>query len=169
MWQGHQGFLSTVNRINVVSMSGGIVIRTRGVMLLATALVAGAALAGCSGSDNASADATPTASASMVGGMTECTEAAIKPTLEEGLAADVTLMSWDGLSCADGWAVVSATIGDGEHGAPTSFIYEAEGQFWVPKKQVDVCGTVDYNTTPTVYPADATIPEELFEGGCLAG
>ena len=67
-------------------------IRTRGAMLLATALVAGAALAGCSSSDNASSDVTPTASASMVGGMTECTQAAIKPTLESGLAKDVTLM-----------------------------------------------------------------------------
>ncbi|MSY39124.1 MAG: hypothetical protein F2641_06730 [Actinobacteria bacterium] len=161
--------MDTVNCVNVTSISGGTVIHARGVMLLATALIAGAALAGCSSSDDASTDVTPTASASMVGGMTECTEAAIKPSLESGLAKDVTLMSWDGLSCADGWAVVSATIGDGEHGAPTSFIYEAEGQFWIPKKQADVCGTVDYNTTPTVYPADASIPEALFEGGCLAG
>jgi hypothetical protein len=161
--------LDTVKEPNVALTIGGIVIRTRGAVLLATALVAGAALAGCSSSDSTSNDVTPTASASMVGGMTECTEAAIKPTLEAGLAKDVTLMSWDGLSCADGWAVVSATIGDGEHGAPTSFIFEQEGQFWIPKTQADVCGTVDYNTTPSVYPADATIPEALFEGGCLAG
>jgi len=142
-------------------------IRTRGALLLATALIAGAALAGCSSSDNASSDVTPTASASMVGGMTECTQAAIKPTLESGLAKDVTLMSWDSLSCADGWAVVSATIGDGEHGAPTPFIFEQEGQFWIPKTQADVCGTV--KSMPTVYPDDALIPEALFEGGCLAG
>lgn len=159
----------TVNCTNVAFNTGGIVIRTRGAMLLATALVAGAALAGCSSSDSTSGDATPSASASMVGGMTECTEAAIKPTLEQGLAKDVTLMSWDALSCADGWAVVGATIGDGEHGAPTSFIFEQEGQFWIPKEQADVCGTVDYSKTPTAYPADATIPEALFEGGCLAG
>ena len=101
--------------------------------------------------------------------MTECTEAAIKPTLEQGLAKDVTLMSWDGLSCADGWAVVGATIGDGEHGAPTSFIFEQEGQFWIPKKQADVCGTVNNSSATPAYPADASIPEALFEGGCLAG
>lgn len=144
-------------------------IRTRGAMLLATALVAGAALAGCSSSNDTSGSATPSASASMVGGMTECTEAAIKPVLMQGLAKDVQLMSWDGLSCADGWAVVGATIGDGEHGAPTSFIYEQEGQFWIPKTQQDVCGTINYDKTPTAYPADAVIPEALFEAGCLAG
>ncbi len=146
-------------------------IRTRGALLLVTAVVAGAAITGCSSSDDASGagSPTPTPSASMVGGMTECTKAAIQPTLESGLAKDVELMSWDGLSCADGWAVVGATIGDGEHGAPTPFIFEAEGQFWIPKQQQDVCGTVDNASNPPAYPADALIPEALFTEGCLAG
>ncbi|CAB5042385.1 MAG: hypothetical protein F2923_07800 [Actinobacteria bacterium] len=146
-------------------------IRTRGALLLAAVVVAGAALTGCSSSDDSStaSSATPTPSASMVGGMTECTEAAIKPTLEAGLAKDVELMSWDALSCADGWAVVGATVGDGEHGAPSPFIFEAEGQFWIPKQQQDVCGTVNFDVNPAPYPADALIPEALFTEGCLVG
>jgi len=144
-------------------------IRTRGTLLLVTAVVAGAALSGCSSSSDASSASSATPTASKVGGMTECTKAAILPTLEAGLAKDVKVMSWDGLSCADGWAVVGATIGDGEHGAPTSFIFQAEGQFWIPKQQQDVCGTVDNSTNPPAYPVDALIPEALFTEGCLAG
>ena len=51
-------------------------------------------------------------------------------------------------------------------GAPTSFIFEQEGQFWIPKDKSAVCGT---NPTTTTPPADAVIPAALFLAGCAAG
>jgi hypothetical protein len=106
----------------------------------------------------------------MVGGMTECTLPILTETMEALYAEqeDVTLMSVDSLDCADGWAVVGAVIGDGQMGAPTSFIFQAQGQFWVPYDKAKVCGT--YNPEePDAYPSDAEVPEALYLAGCLSG
>jgi hypothetical protein len=44
-------------------------------------------------------------------------------------------------------------------------IFEAEGQFWIPKSAADVCGTYGDGT----YPSDAMVPESLYDPACLAG
>ena len=131
-------------------------------------LLAALGLAGCS-SSSPSADMTtsPAPSSSVIGGMTECTQQAIEPTLKAELTGDSQLMDFSNLMCSDGWATVNGLIGDGKQGAPTSFIFEQEGQFWIPKKAADVCGTVNYKNDPVKYPNDAQIPEVLFESGCL--
>jgi hypothetical protein len=108
----------------------------------------------------------------MVGGMTECTEAVVYAAADEAAKAlgASNVFTPDALQCADGWAVVTGILGDGStdpnapQGAPTAFIFEAEGQFWIPKAAADVCGTGDGAT----YPADAMIPEALFAAGCSA-
>ena len=51
-------------------------------------------------------------------------------------------------------------------GAPTSFVFQQEGQFWVVQDKAKVCGT---NPTTTTAPADAAIPAALFLPGCAAG
>lgn len=106
----------------------------------------------------------------MVGGMTECTTPILTEAMD-GLFADqegVEVMSVDQVDCADGWAVVSAVIGDGQSGAPTSYVFQAQGQFWIPYDKANVCGT--YNPDePDAYPSDAEIPEALYLSGCLAG
>ena len=142
--------------------------------LKCAALVSGAGLlvslglAGCSSTDStAEATMSPSASTSVIGGMTECTQAAIEPTLKAELTGDTQLMSFDDLNCSDGWATVSAVIGDGKQGAPTAYIFEQEGQFWIPKQAQDVCGTINYKKDPVTYPSDAQVPEELFESACL--
>lgn len=136
-------------------------------VLTATVLVAGLGLAACSsssGSESSSAGST----ASPIGGMTECTSEAVQPAVDASVAelgAD-NQMTIDDLQCADGWAVASGVLGpkdapsDGPQGAPTSFIFEQEGQFWVPKDAADVCGTSE---------ADAEIPADLYTAGCAAG
>jgi hypothetical protein len=107
----------------------------------------------------------------MVGGMTECTKPALaEPATQaaEALGAD-NVYTVDELSCADGWAVTSGVLAskdNPEMGAPTSFIFEQEGQFWIPKDKAMVCGT---NPTTTTAPADAQIPADLFVVGCAAG
>jgi hypothetical protein len=107
----------------------------------------------------------------MVGGMTECTKAALAEPATgaaQALGPD-NVYTVDELSCADGWAVTSGVLADKSNpsmGAPTSFVFEQQGQFWVPKDKSMVCGT---NPTTTTAPADAEIPAELFLPGCAAG
>lgn len=115
--------------------------------------------------------ATTTTGTPMVGGMTECTkEALAEPATQAAKALGANnLYSVDTLSCADGWAVTAGVLSstdNPEMGAPTSFIFEQEGQFWVPKDKAAVCGT---NPTTTTPPDDAVIPAELFLSGCAAG
>jgi hypothetical protein len=145
------------------------------------------ALAACSSSSSSSSssaaastaaatDAAASPSGSMVGGMTECTKAAVQPAVDQAakaMGAD-NVMTIDDLQCADGWAVASGILGtaaqasatDGPQGAPTIFIFEAEGQFWVPKAAADVCGTTPTDGS-TAAPADAMIPPALY-AACLA-
>ena len=107
----------------------------------------------------------------MVGGMTECTKAALAQPATAA-AQDLgpnNLYTVDTLDCADGWAVTSGVLSSTDNpdmGAPTSFIFEQQGQFWVPKDKADVCGT---NPVTTTAPSDAQIPADLYVAGCAAG
>ena len=131
------------------------------------------ALAACSSSTPAAA---PSSSAAMVGGMTECTKEKVGPAATDAATAmgAGNVFTLDTLACDSGWAVASGILGDGStdanapQGAPTSFIFEAEGQFWVPQDKAKVCGTPDA-ANPTTAPADATIPAALYAAGCAAG
>ena len=128
---------------------------------------------GTATSDSATTQTTTTTQAGtpMVGGMTECTKAALAEPATQAAQAlgENNVYTVDDLNCADGWAVTSGILAGKENpemGAPTSFIFEQEGQFWVPKDKATVCGT---NPTTTTAPADAVIPAALFLSGCAAG
>lgn len=114
---------------------------------------------------------TTATSGPMVGGMTECTrEALAEPASQaaQALGPD-NLYTVEDLTCADGWAVTSGLLASKDNpqmGAPTSFVFEQQGQFWIPKDKAAVCGT---NPTTTTPPADAVIPAALFLAGCAAG
>lgn len=115
--------------------------------------------------------AAPTSSSPMVGGMTECTkEALAEPATAAAQAlGSNNLYTIDELNCADGWAVTSGVLSSTDNpdmGAPTSFIFEQQGQFWIPKEKAEVCGT---NPVTTTAPSDAEIPAGLFMVGCAAG
>jgi hypothetical protein len=129
------------------------------VMRIGVALVPALVVMGTLGACSSESD-------DMVGGMTDCTFEAVGEAAEQYAESlgDGNEYGLDNLECADGWAVTSGILGDGSgQGAPASFIFEAEGQFWVPRAQVDACGTYEDGS----YPADAAIPEELYEIGCL--
>lgn len=122
-------------------------------------------------STTATTGTTSSTSTPMVGGMTECTKAALaQPATQAAQALGPNnVYAVDQLNCADGWAVTSGLLTSKENpqmGAPTSFVFEQEGQFWVPKDKSKVCGTNPITTTP---PADAEIPAALFVAGCAAG
>lgn len=141
--------------------------RARHTLIIAMLLLA---LSSCT----AAPERTP--SPSKVGGMTECTIPAVQPfvTAAVELQDTTTQMPIRDLQCAEGWAVASGIRGpknppaNGPHGAPTSMLLEAEGQFWIVKDKARVCGT--YNPeTPTALPKDALVPAALYTSGCLAG
>lgn len=123
----------------------------------------------CSSSGGSASEASPAESSSMVGGMTTCDEATITKAIQDVQAAespDDQVFAVDNLNCADGWAVAEPTVGTNEDDAITyTQIFQAEGQFWIPKLQEDVCGTRNESDS-TAYPADAAIPEALFDEGC---
>lgn len=136
-------------------------------VVTAAALAACAlALAACSSSTSSDASATP--SETMVGGMTECTKEAVQPAVDQvvqEMGAD-NQMPIDDLQCADGWAVAGGILGpkdapsDGPQGAPTTLIFQQEGQFWVYQDKTKVCGS---------DAASSSVPESLYEIGCMSG
>ena len=102
--------------------------------------------------------------------MTECTkEALAQPATAAAQALGPNnIYTLDTLNCADGWAVTSGLLASKDNpqmGAPTSFVFEQEGQFWIPKDKAAVCGTLDGEN----YPSDAEVPEALYTQGCLSG
>jgi len=103
--------------------------------------------------------------------MTSCTKEALAQPASmaaQAMGAD-NVYAVEELYCADGWAVTGGLLADKANptmGAPTSFVFEQEGQFWVVKDKARVCGT---NPTTTTAPADAVIPDALFVPGCAAG
>ena len=111
-------------------------------------------LAGCS------SDSTDEAA---VGGMVECSDAAIA----EAVTGDPAFAAYTvtDYKCDSGWAYASADPAEGEMGAPAMMIFEAEGQFWIPKSAADVCGTY----TDGAFPTDAMVPQALYDPACLAG
>ena len=139
----------------------------------AVALAIAGLSAGSSG--GTATEATAAAAASPIGGMTTCDKAGLDSSVQAAavaLGAD-NVFTIDTVECASGWAVVSGILGaadapaDGPQGAPTSLIFEAEGQFWIPKVAADVCGTPWPNTSGTDAPADALIPADLYATACL--
>ena len=142
--------------------------------LAGAAALAIAGLSACSSGGTAT-EATAAAAASPIGGMTTCDKAGLDSSVQAAavaLGAD-NVFTIDTVDCASGWTVVSGILGaadapaDGPQGAPTSLIFEAEGQFWIPKVAADVCGTPWPNTSGTDAPADALIPADLYASACL--
>jgi hypothetical protein len=137
----------------------------------ALALLAAAGVAACAGTDPEPAAGGSDTTVTKVGGMTECTVVALAQpatAAAQALGPD-NVYAVDELSCADGWAVTAGVLADKDNpdmGAPTSFVFEQQGQFWVLQDKAEVCGTDPITTTA---PADALIPAALFLPGCAAG
>ncbi len=109
----------------------------------------------------------------MVGGMTECTDDIVNGEAEEYISEmSDGANEWypDSVACSDGWAVAYGINGaagqsNGDaSGPPANIIFQAEGQFWIPKDPADVCGTYGDGD----YPSAAEIPKDLYEA-CLSG
>lgn len=129
-------------------------------VLLSAAVLGTGLLAGCSSSSSSSS------SPSAVGGMTTCDE----PTLTSAVQKAYPDNSYANLkvSCADGWAAVTvdqSASKDMANAINVTYVFEAEGQFWIPKDRAAVCGTIDTNA-PATRPADAQVPEAIWATAC---
>ena len=140
----------------------------------ALALVAAATVTGCSSSTPASTAVAPTAAAptaSAVGGMTTCdVQALTKPSADYVAASspDMKLDQVDEVQCADGWAAVLADISPAtgsEGGYAVTLVFEAEGQFWIPKDRAEVCGTTS-TSDPGTRPDDSQVPAAIWSLAC---
>jgi len=132
--------------------------------LAASALLVGG-LAAC-GSDEtaaetvaattAAADTTAsTGTTDKVGGTATCDAASL---VEAAQGADPNVTGLDdpnAFKCADGWAYASVDTEDESSAYAEVVVFEAEGQFWVPKDRAEVCKA----------PGDQ-VPESLYQAAC---
>jgi beta-lactam-binding protein with PASTA domain len=84
---------------------------------------------------------TPTPSPTQpIGGQAKCDLPTFTEFVDEKQqAAGVPLQKINDFTCDSGWAVVTATVGEADQPVLKRFILEAEGQFWVQRKQASVC------------------------------
>lgn len=103
------------------------------------------------------------------GGSAECSDAALQtPTTEAATTGGFGMLASDGQpvaagtavdaasvrsKCDSGWAVVFANVTPpGGQMTAAAFVFEAEGEFWVPKSVADACAS--------------GVPEPLKAAGC---
>ncbi len=147
--------------------------RIRTGALVTIAVLATVPLAGCSGAPTGATPTTPAASSSLVGGMTTCDAAALAEPAAAAVAADspdMKLGEFYEVECADGWAaaivdVLSTDPAASGDGFAITLVFQAEGQFWIPKDRTEVCGTPS-TTDPAARPDDAQVPAQIWPTAC---
>ena len=139
--------------------------------LAAATLCSAALLAGCgsssSSADTSSADTTTTAAATTaaattaaatttdqkVGGTATCDQASISKAVEAtGTAKEPnTLATPTSFECSDGWAYAYVNSGTGDAEYTGTTVFEAEGQFWIPKDRQKVCISPGNQVPKAIY------------------
>ena len=130
-----------------------------GAAIAATILLA----SGCSDSDEDSTSSGTTGGNAIVTGSAECDRTSIEEAVANwekafGDGGTATLPDTSGsFRCVDGWAVAFPDVGSGETAVTVTAVFEAEGQFWIPKDRDGVCGETA---------ADSQVPESLYRDAC---
>jgi hypothetical protein len=136
--------------------------------VLTLLLIAGLA-SGCS-TDQVTSQASDSPSPTLIGREAACDEAALADTAEGVISPDEKVDSIDGFGCADGWAYAFVTIGPADGGDSGNYtmtmVFQAEGQFWVPKDPMDVCGSASTGSSQPVAPGDAQVPAAIWQDAC---
>jgi len=103
-----------------------------------------------------------------VGGMTDCELGTVQAAVDQAAEALGPGNTFDifMFSCEDGWLFVEGDLtAEGDTtSAPTALLFEAEGQFWVPKDLADVCVSEDPDD-PASRPGDAFLPVPILNTG----
>jgi len=119
---------------------------------------------GCSDSaEESSSNGSGGADSGIVTGSAECDRTSMQEAVQSwsdafGGGEAVELPDGSGsFRCADGWAVAFPEAGPSETAVTVTAVFEAEGQFWVPKDRSEVCGD---------SAAEAEVPESLYRDAC---
>lgn len=117
-----------------------------------------AVLVGCGSSSDTTASTEAAASAStaattspQVGGTVACDAPSITKAAQGTDDAPIALAEPDSFTCADGWAYAFVNVGTGEEQYTTTLVFEAEGQFWVPKDRTKVCNAPGDEVPASIY------------------
>ena len=138
--------------------------------LAAVTLCSAALLAGCgsssSSADTASADTTAAAATTTaatttaatttgqkVGGTATCDQASMSKAVEAtGSAKEPnTLSTPTSFECSGGWAYAYVNSGTGDAEYTGTMVFEAEGQFWIPKDRQKVCISPGNQVPKAIY------------------
>lgn len=125
--------------------------------LAAAALLSAAVLAGCGSSSDtaASGDTTaPVSTGAKVGGTATCDAASIEKAAQDSPGLEnqkITLEDSSSFKCADGWAYAFINAGTGEEAVTATVVFEAEGQFWIPKDRATVCKAPGDQVPAAIY------------------
>jgi hypothetical protein len=120
-------------------------------------------LLGCGSDDDSSTSSNGSGGGeAIVTGSAKCDqasmEAAVKSWAKANGGGKATLPAGsDSYRCADGWAVAFPNVGSGEAEVTVTAVFEAEGQFWIPKNRTQVC----VNTA-----AQSEVPTSLYKAAC---
>jgi len=90
--------------------------------------------------------------------MATCDEASIgKAVAAAGTKSAPAVLPPDpGLfKCADGWAYAYPDVGTGDERFTVTMVFEAEGQFWIPKDRAKVC----------IAPGNQ-VPQSIYKDAC---
>jgi len=138
--------------------------RLKSVLLVSLASIASAAvLFGCSGDDDSDTSSNGSNGGdAIVTGSAKCDQASMQKAVESWAKANgggkATLpTNPKSYRCADGWAVAFPNVGSGEGEITVTAVFEAEGQFWIPKDRSQVCGK---------NAAQSDVPSSLFKDAC---
>lgn len=134
--------------------------------LVVALLAAGALVAGCGSSSDTASDTTAkaetatnsTSTDQRVGGTATCDAAAIEKAAQDSPGYEnqkVVLEDSSSFECADGWAYAFINAGTGDEAVTGTVVFEAEGQFWIPKDRATVCKA----------PGDQ-VPAAIYEPAC---
>lgn len=132
-------------------------------------LAAGALVAGCGSSSDTASDAkstaettakadtaakTDTSTDQKVGGMATCDAASIEKAAQNSPGFEnqkVTLEDSSSFECSDGWAYAFINAGTGDEAVTGTVVFEAEGQFWIPKDRTTVCKAPGDQVPAAIY------------------
>ncbi|MBU3684680.1 MAG: hypothetical protein FGM39_11850 [Phycisphaerales bacterium] len=131
----------------------------RSLFLIAAIAVTGLVVAACGGSGGSSSSSAAESSAMPGGGgSAECSDTALQaPTTDAASTGGFGMLANDGQPvpagttvdaasvrslCDSGWALAAANVTPpGGQMTAAVFLFEAEGEFWVPKSVADTCAS----------------------------
>jgi len=132
-------------------------IQTRSIAFYSTLAAAGLSLAACGGGGGSSSSSAAESPAMPGGGgAAECSDASLTTAATEATStggfgmlmtgepvpAGSAFDSYQSSNCQDGWALVGANVTPpGGQLTGAVFLFEAEGQFWVPKTVSEACSS----------------------------